>query len=233
MTDDALANERTLTAPSNGQAQAASAGQSQSATDSQPSTGQVDENIRKLQSTYDKKLAEQARAAEAARREAQQAQQFAQQLQQRLQQLEDSAAPDDYSRMELRVKRAEEQAAVYANAYQQSLQAQQEEQQRQAAVRELAEEFELNAKELDEALTEAGISNYAKAAVFAAKFQRDKEKAKAQQRDDKLNRNAPDVGASAPMTSQSEWDAKWDAAFKAKNSQEMTRLLRIQPQGKK
>src|SRR5687768_5534536 len=117
-------------------------GQANESKDLGPSGGQTsdngkaaqDTNIRNLQSTYDKKLAEQ-------QRQLQQSQYAFQQIQQRLQQMEDNAAPDDYARLELRAKRAEEAAQYYAKAHQDAIAAQQADLEKQRVLRELAEEL--------------------------------------------------------------------------------------------
>lgn len=227
---DTLANERTLEATSrDGQSQRASAEQSQGDTGGQTSDNgksAQDENIRKLQSTYDKKLADQDRTYKAQmQQQQQQAYQQIQAMQQRLAQMEEAQAPDDYARLELRLKRAEEQAYQYANAYQQAIQAQQAEQERLGALREIADEFGVSVKDLEEA------TDYKSAVKLALKAQQDKDKRKQEQDDDRLNRNRPDVGGGAPTTSLSKWEQEYDAAMQRKDTPAIMRLLRTQPQG--
>lgn len=227
MADDAMvSNTATLERPSdNGQGERASNERIQGGTDGQHSAnGQAaqgnDDNIRNLQSTYDKKLAAKDRELSDLRRQQQQAQQQFAQLQQRLNQMEESAAPDDYARMELRLKRAEEQAAQYAQAYQQSVQAQEAERARQNALREVAEEFGVTPKDLEEA------TDYMSAVKLAVKVSRDKETRKQQDDDDKRERNMPDLGSGAPRTTDSEWDRAYAEARQNRDSVAMARLLR-------
>lgn len=219
---DSLANERTLAPTSdNGQSAQVSA-ESQGSTSEPASKGQPaqDENIRKLQSTYDRKLAE-------SNRQLQQQQQVVAQLHQRLQQMEDTAAPDDFSRMELRVKRAEEAAQYYANQYNQTVQQQQEQSARDDAFNKIAERYGVTKEEI----AKANPSNYEDAVDAAIAARERSKQRKNEQDDDKRNRNLPDVGGGAPITSMSKWEEQYDAAMKRKDTPAIMRLNRLKPKG--
>src|SRR5690606_30718871 len=98
-----------------------------------------------------RKLSQKDLEAKQALSEAQQAKNLVAQLQQQIRKLEESQAPDDYARLELRLKWAEEQAQYYAQAYQQALQAQQAEMEKMNALQEIAEEFGVTVDDLKEA----------------------------------------------------------------------------------
>lgn len=226
MADDALATNATLERPSdNGQVERASEAQAQSGTGGSASTNgqptQTDENIKNLQ----RKLSEKDLQAKQALAEAQQAKNLVQQLQQQLREMQKSSAPDDYSKLELELQWAKQEAAQYAQAYQQAMEAQRAEQARAAALREVAEEFGVSVKDLEEA------TDYMSAVKLAVKAQREREQRKQQEADDKRERNMPDVGSGAPRTTQSEWDAAWAEAQKNRDSVAMARLLRTRPKG--
>jgi hypothetical protein len=215
-----LVNQTALNAPSEGQAQPASGEATQSAAVGQPSEGQAAkdfENIQTLQRIKDKEIKD-LRSSFA------QQQQYAQQqiaaMQQRLAQMEDSAAPDDYTRLELKLKRAEETAQQYAQAYQQTLQERQAETARQNALREVADEFEVSVKDLEEA------TDYVSAVKLAVKAQQERSKRKQTEQDDKRERNMPDIGSGAPRTADSEWERKYNEARSRKDTVEQMRLLR-------
>jgi len=218
---DSLASESTLERPSQGgQVERASDTKPQEPSGGQPSdngkAAQVDENIKNLQ----RKLSEKDLDTKRALQEAQQARSFAQQLQQRLQQLEDSAAPDDYARLELRAKRAEEAAQYYANAHQQAIAAQQAEQEKQKILRELAEELEVDLDDIKDA------TDWKSAAKLAAQAKLKREQQRQRQDDDRRERNMPDLGGGAPTTANSKWEAEYEAALKARDSVAQARLLR-------
>jgi hypothetical protein len=216
---DPLVGSSTLEAtPQDGQSIRASDGQPQGQPDGQPSQEQVVkvEDFKNLQ----RKLSEKDLQSKQALAEAQQARTFAQQLQQRLQQLEDNAAPDDYTRLELKLKRAEETAQQYAQAYQQTLQERQAETARQNALREVADEFEVSVKDLEEA------TDYVSAVKLAVKAQQERSKRKQTEQDDKRERNMPDIGSGAPRTADSEWERKYNEARSRKDTVEQMRLLR-------
>lgn len=227
---DSLATRDALVAPSNGQAQQASGAAQSNAGEQTSQSGQPvqDENFRRLQSSLDRQIADSKREAAAARQEAQQAQQYSQQLAQRLQQMEDVAAPDDFSRMELRVKRAEETAQQYYAAYQQMTEQQRRTADKQAALQEVVADFNLvTTKDLEDA------NGTLEAVKLAIRLQREREQAKQINDNDKRDRNSPDVGGGSPITSISQWEDEWKTAKEAKNSQRQVELLRTQPQGAK
>lgn len=223
MADDTLASERTLEQPSqSGQAERASEAQPQSGTGGQPSdkgqVAQTDENIRKLQSTYDKKIAEERKAFQ---QQQQYAQQQIQAMQQRLAQMEEASAPDDYSRLELKLKRAEEQAQQYASAYQQAVAERQAEAEKMSALREIADEFDVPLSALSDA------SDYKSAVKLAIKAQQEAQKRKQQQDDDKSARNMPDVGSGAPRTASTQAEAEWEELVRNRDTAGQMRWLRL------
>jgi hypothetical protein len=218
---DSQVSPSVLEQPSqSGQAERANESQDLGNTGGQPSdkgqVAQVDENIRKLQSTYDRKMAEE-------RKTFQQQQQYAQQqiqaMQQRLAQMEEAAAPDDYSRLELRLKREIEEKQQYAAAYQQTLQERQAETARQEALREIADEFGVPIKDIEEA------TDYKSAVKLAVKAQLERDKRKTEQDDDKSRRNMPDIGSGAPRTASSEWERQYAEARERRDTPAMMRLL--------
>lgn len=228
MSDELASKTATLEQPSDkGQAERASEQRPQGHTDGQPSdkgqAAKADENIKNLQRELSKKDLESKRALA----EAQQAKSLAQQLQSRLNQMEESAAPDDFARMELRLKRAEEQAAQYAQAYQQAVQSQESERARQTALREVAEEFGVTVKDLEEA------TDYMSAVKLAVKAQQAKETRKQQDDEQRAADNMPDVGSGAPRTTLSEWERDWQKARESRDSQALMRLDRTRPKGAK
>lgn len=221
MTNDTLASERTLEpASQDGQPARASEAQPQSDTGGQPSdNGKAaqDENIRRLQSTYDKKLAEERRAFQ---QQQQQANQQIQAMQQRLAQMEEASAPDDYARLELRLKRAEEQAQQYAAAYQQSIAERQAQEEKMSALKEIADEFDVPVSALSDA------SDYKSAVKLALKAQQEAQRRKQEQDDDKRERNMPDVGSGAPRSTLRDLEQQYEDAKANRDSLAMLRLQR-------
>jgi hypothetical protein len=214
---DSLASERTLERPSdNGQVERASEAQPQSDTGGQTSDNgksAQDENIRKLQSTYDKKLTQ-------LQREMQQRDQYINSLTQQMRDAQRNAAPDDYSKLEVELQweRQEKQALAQRLAgYEQERQAQAE---KQNALREIAEEFGVPVKALEEA------DDYKSAVKLALRAQAEAEQRKQRQDDDKRERNMPDLGGGKPRTMDSAWDEAYEAARQRRDSVEMARLLR-------
>jgi hypothetical protein len=206
-----------LATPSNGQAAQAN-GEGLGASAEQTSSGQSapDENIRKLQSTYDKKLVEQQRSFQQ-QQQAQSQQMNA--LQNELRNMKYAAAPDDYTRKELEVEELRKERDQYAYAYQQMTAAQREEQERVSALRDIADEFDVSVKDLD------GATDYKSAVKLALKAQLDKEKRKTETDNDKRERNQVDYGGGAPRTPTGKWDEDYAAARDRKDSVEMMRLL--------
>lgn len=228
--DDSLATQAVLEQPSQGgqvgraneQAQSGTVGQT-----STPSVGQsAQENIQALQSKLDKQIAASQREAQQARQEAAAARQQAQQLQQRLQQMEDNSAPDDYARMELRVRRAEETAQQYAAAYQRTLDQQKQDADKQAVLTEIVSEYDLvSPKDLESA------NGTIEAMKLAARLQREREQNKQREAEERAERNAPDVGGGAPRTAETEWERQWNDAVQRRDSFAQTRLLRTRGKG--
>ena len=216
---DSLATRDALVTPSdNGQAQQASE-QAQGSTGGSASQGQPtqDENIRKLQSTYDKKLAEQDKAYKA---QMQQQNQMIQQMQQQMREAQKNAAPDDYSKLEVELQWLRQERDQFATAYQREVAEKQEQQARVAALREVADEFDVSVKDLEDA------TDYKSAVKLAIKAQQDKNKRKQAETNDKIERNTPDLGQGAPRTAQGEWERKYEEARQRKDSAEQARLLR-------
>lgn len=217
---DSLASERTLERPSdNGQVERASEAQPQGSTGgSASSNGQpTQDDIKNLQ----RKLSEKDIQAKQALQEAQRASALAQQLQQRLAQMEEANAPDDYARMELRVKRAEETAAQYAAALQQTQQEKAAERAKYEALDRIAERYGVSRDDLLKA------EDYESAVELAIET-RDKSKQKQQQQnDDKRERNTVDVGGGVPTTAKGKWEDDYAEAQRRGDSLEMVRLKRI------
>lgn len=229
MSDTATAKEA-LVAPSEGQAQAASGQRMLGHAEGQPSEGQAvteSENVAKLHRNYAEKEKAFQREIKQRDQQVQQQTELIRNLQSRLNQMEESAAPDDFARVELRLKRAEEQAAQYAQAYQQAVQSQESERARQTALREVAEEFGVTVKDLEEA------TDYMSAVKLAVKAQQAKETRKQQDDEQRAADNMPDVGSGAPRTTLSEWERDWQKARESRDSQALMRLDRTRPKGAK
>jgi hypothetical protein len=221
-----LVNGNALVTPSNGQAVQAS-GNELGASAEQTSSGQSapDENIRKLQSTYDKKLVEQQRSFQQ-QQQAQSQQMNA--LQQELRNMKYAAAPDDYTRKEIEVEELRKQLDQYARYTQQLTKAQQDEQERVEAMQEIVDDPDyslVTAKELDDAVKAAGATNYKGALKIAAKLQREKESRKQETDNDKRERNQVDYGGGAPRTPTTQWDEDYAAARERKDTVAQIRLL--------
>jgi hypothetical protein len=216
---DSQVSENVLERPSQGgQVERANGQQDLGTTDGQPSSGQADnENIRKLQSTYDKKLSEERKNFQT---QQQYANQQIAQMQQRLAQMEDEAAPDDFTRLQKQLQRVEAEKQQYAVAYQQATRAQQIEQEKLEALQELADDFGLSVDDLKSA------NDYKQAAKLAAKLQLEREKAKQTDDDDRRTRNRVDLGNGAPRTPTSKEDAEWEELVRTRNTTGQMRWLR-------
>lgn len=216
---DLLANERTLDATSqDGQSQRASE-ESQSGTDGQPSdNGQaVQENIRKLQSTYDKKVA-------TLQQQIQQSNLYIQQMQQQMREAQRNAAPDDYSKLEIDLQFERQEKAALAQRLAQAEAAQAEANARTEAFTRLADRYGVDVEDIEKAKP----SDYDEA-VEAAIAARDKRKQRKQQDDDdRRDRNRPDVGGGAPRTPTTKWDEEYKDAMRRGDSVTIARLLRTQ-----
>jgi hypothetical protein len=213
---DSLATRDTLVTPSNGQAAQASDTQAESSAGQQTSNGQsaTDENIRKLQSTYDRKLAE-------TNRQLQQANQVAQQMQQRLQEMEDRNAPDDFSRLELQKQRAEARAAQLEAVLQQKYQAEAEANARDNILTEIATRYGVSKSALEKA------DDRDHAVELALEARAAKNGKQQQLDDDKRERNMPDLGGGAPRTAGTQAEAEWDELVRTKDSTGQMRWLRL------
>lgn len=218
MSDSLVTREAPVQTP-NGQSERASDTQAQSTAGQQTPDGQSakeTENIKNLQ----RLVTEKDNAAKQAQQMAQQTQAAYTQLQQRLQQLEDSMAPDDFARMEIQLKRAQAERDQYAAAYQQLTQGQREQQEKLSALQEIADEFGVSVKDLDNA------TDYKSAVKLALKAQQDKEKRKQETDDDKRERNRADLGGGAPSTAQTKWDDDYADAMRRKDTVAIMRLNR-------
>lgn len=213
---DTVANEATLEAPSNGQAQPASGEQSQGSTAAgQNSQGgqSVDENIRKLQSIYDKKLADSQRQVDAAYQQMQA-------LQRRLVEMEDASAPDDFARMENKLRRAEQRAQELEAYLAQQQQAQAEANRRTNTLTNLAIKYGVPVSALDKA------QDYDEAVELAIEA-RAKAKAQAQkQRQEREDANSVDIGGGRAFTPDDEWQRQVKAAKERKDTAALMRLDR-------
>lgn len=212
---DSLATRDILVTPSEGQAAQANgeglgASGGQTSNNGQPAQ---DENIRKLQSTYDKKLSEQQRGFQ--QRE-QALQQQVNAMQNELRNMRYNSAPDDYARKELELEDLRKERDQWAAYAKQLNETQQEKADRAKAIRDILEDFDLvTEKELDDAIYEANTTSFQAAYKIATKLQREKEQRKQQVADDKAERNRPDWGSGAPHTVASDIQEKYDVARKA------------------
>lgn len=181
--------------------------------------GSEQENVRKLQATYDKKLVEQQRAHQAQMNQA-----YGQinGMRQQLNQMQEAQAPDDFARLELKLQRALEEKQAAENAYYQVTQQQQADQARAIALKEVADEFEVPVKALEAA------TDYKSAVKLAIKAQQDAERNQQQHEEDRREANRPDVGGGRTSTPSTRWEQQYETAMKNRDSVEMTRLLRTQ-----
>jgi hypothetical protein len=208
----------TLTPPSDdGQAAQASEQASEKQEDSKAAEA---DNIRKLQSSYDKQIAQIRKENQQVQQQYNQQAQLNQQLQQRLQEQMYAAAPDDYTRLELQLKDAQATAQQYYNAYNQAIQDKQEEQERINSLSEIAGEFGVTLKDLEAA------TDYKSAVKLAVAAQAKQSKAKQDTDNDKSSRNMPDLGGGAPRTASTQAEAEWERLVKSKDSIGQTRWLR-------
>lgn len=221
MADDALATNAVLDATSQGQSLRVN-GEAQSGTGGEQTSnnGQSDDNIRKLQSTYDKKLAEKDKVYQS---QLQAANQQIQQMRQQLNKMADDMAPDDYTRAQNQIARLAEERDAYANAYQQSLQQQQQDAVKIASLREILDDPDFDLVTVDDLMETNGTIEAMK---LAKKVQKQREHDKQNQDDDKRSRNAPDVGSSSPRTSTGKWEDEYKAAQERRDSIAMVRLRR-------
>jgi hypothetical protein len=222
---DLLASERTLEQTSQGGQSERASEQPQEATGGQTSdNGQAaQENIRKLQSTYDKQIS-------GYKQQLAQSQQYIQQIQMQMRDAERNAAPDDYAKLEVDLRHERAEKMAYAQQLQAIQAAQQNEQGLREAVLDIVEDFELlTADEVVEAAKRSGVDNYKAAYKLAAKLQREKEQRKQQRDDDKRERNMPDLGGGAPTTGSTKWDAEYADARQRRDSAAMMRLLNERP----
>lgn len=217
---DTVANESVLERPSqDGQVERANAEQSQGESDSRPSqSGQADkatENIRKLQSTYDRKLGEM-------QAQMQQRDLYIQQLTQQMREAQKAQAPDDFSKLELELQwERQEKAALYQQLTSLT-QAQQAEHARINALTEVANRYGVEVKDLEKA------DDYTSAVELAVKAALRREQGKQQHDEERREANRPDIGGGRTSTPSSRWEQEYEDAQKRKDSAAMQRLLRLQ-----
>jgi len=224
---DTMANESVLDAPSEGQAQRANTEQYQGESDGQASQGKpVNEkdNIRKLQSSYDQKLFQQQQAFQA---QQQQYNNVIANMQARLNQMEDAGAPDDYTKLENQLKR-EVQARQYAEQayYQLTAQqraAQEQAQQKNNALKEIADRYGLDPDDL------ADTKDYFDAIDRAHELRDKRKEQSTEEAEQKVTRNRPDVGGGRTSTPSNRWERDYKDAQERNDTTAQMRLLRIRP----
>lgn len=210
-----MANDVALVAPSEGQAQPASNEQSQApvATES--------ENVAKLHKLYAKKEQE-------LKGQLQNAFTYQQQLQQRLDQMEQQSAPDDYARLEIALRQAQQREQLAQTQLNQHLYAQQQaEQQRTARDRELqrlAEKYGVAVADLEKA------NDYDEAVEMAIEAKQRKRQQTDEEKEAKREANRPDAGGGGgARTPLSKWEQDYADATARKDSVAQQRLLRTRP----
>lgn len=223
---DSLATQDTLVAPSPEQAQAASE-QAQRSSDRQPSPEQAapeSENIKKLQASLTKRINEERQARIEKEQQLQMYQQQFNQLQQRLAQVEDSAAPDDYARLELQLQRAQQRAQQAEYALQVEAQRRADAEAYARARDSAAERYGVEPEDIDRAKPK-DYTDIIEAAIAA----RDKRKQQQQERDEqRAIDNRPDLGGGRASTATTRWELEYEEARKNKDSPRMAMLLRTQ-----
>lgn len=210
---DALTTEPVLDAAStNGQPQPAN-GEAQAETPKQKVNLHELPEFRELQSKRDKREAELQRTIEAERQERLR-------LQRQFEEFQDRAAPDDYTRLELQLRRSQEKLA----AYEQQMRAVQSEREaadaRDKALREIADEFGVPRAELDDA------TDYKHATKLAVAYLTGQKQRKAQEDEERREANRPDIGGGKTSTPSSRFDREYEDAMRRKDSVAIMRLNR-------
>lgn len=219
---DSQVTANVLQQPSqNGQAGGANDSTDLGASGGQPSNGQAAQeknHVAEIQRIKDKEIRDLKLGFQ---QQQQYANQQIQEMRQRLAHMEESAAPDDFARLELRLRRAEEERNQYATAYQQTLQQRQEQEAQASALSKIAERYGVSADDLKAAKPET----YEDAVDAAIELRDRKRQNKQTQDDDKRERNMPDTGGGAPRTASTQWENDYADARERKDSVAMMRLL--------
>lgn len=215
---DTLVAREALDAPSNnGQAQQASGTEQQGTAAGQTSdngqSAKEQENIKRLQSIYDKRVAEQ-------QAQIQQSNQQVQQLMRQLEQMQDQTAPDDFTRLENQLRRAEAKAQQYEAALAQQQQERQAATARETAINTVAAKYGVDPSDLSKA---NDYDELVEQAILAKQRKANKQK---QEQDDRAARNAPDVGGGRTNSPSDRWQEEWNKARDSKDSVTQQRLLR-------
>jgi hypothetical protein len=211
MSNDSQATEKVANAASSqgGQTeqetnQSALGNQSNEQTSNKGQSAKERDNIRALQSSYDRRIAEMSRTIQS--------------LQGQLYQMEEKSAPDDYSKLELRLRREQEARMALEQEYTRMQSEQQAEAARMAALNEIMDEFGVPLDAIRDA------EDYKDAVKRAVKYQKEQEKAKAAEKEGRVERNRPDLGASAPEGKLTEWEEKRREAIKNRDSVALMKL---------
>lgn len=141
------------------------------------------------------------------------------QLQQQLNQLEDKIAPNDYARLENRLRRVEQERNVYAQQLQQIQQQQAIEAERQAALTDIAKEFGVSKADLESA------RDYKEAVKLAVKAQARRNAEKQKEQAERTAANRPDVGGGKTLTSDDRYEKALDDAMKRGDAVAYVRLI--------
>jgi hypothetical protein len=213
---DSLA-ERTLQQTSDNGNPGGASEQEQGSTSAQTSNnGQSEktekDNVRALQSVYDKKLAD-------IQRQLQVEQNARLQAQKRMEELEDASAPDDYSRLANTARRAQERAAQLEAYLVEQQRVQAEANKRNDLISNLAIKYGVDPS------TMAKAEDYDEAVELAIEA-RNKQRAKqSADRQDKDERNSLDLGGGRAATS---YDNLEDELKKAKERRDSPAIIKIQ-----
>jgi len=170
---------------------------------------------REVQSKMDR---ERAQLQQALQRE----QQARVDMQRRLDAVEEKAAPDDYTRMELRLRRSQEQIAAYEAQLREAYEQQQAVAARENALNEIAQEFNVPRSELD------GAEDYKTATKLAVAYLTNSKAEKAKAQEARREANRPDIGGGKTSTPSTRWEREYEEARQARDSAAMARLLRTQ-----
>lgn len=141
------------------------------------------------------------------------------QLQQQLNQLEDKIAPNDYARLENRLKRVEQERNAYVQQLQQMQQQQAIEAERQAALTDIAKEFGVSKADLESA------RDYKEAVKLAVKAQARRSAEKQKEQAERTAANRPDVGGGKTLTSDDRYEKALDDAMKRGDAVAYVRLI--------
>lgn len=178
-------------------------GQANRTSEGKPAEGRNlydDPNFRKLQAQWQQKYDSVVAQAN--------------QMRSKLEQMEE-AGVDDYGKLELKLRRAEEQVQQYQQWYQQVEQDRQEAERKDAALDYLAKKFKVERSAL------ASAEDYEQALDMAIKLAEERARNRENESDSRRQRNRPDLGGGNVSTPPSRWDAE---RKKAKTATELARL---------